>query len=187
MSINVSRIATCVVFLCPTLCVWRCPTQHWRPASSFCGGAGEPLKVIKGLRSSSWLLHLPNTGKTLIGPTLAWHCVEIGAIDVELRRTVGFSWDGVGTTRQPPSGWWWRRSSWLHQRSNWRCVVGLPSFGREGRYGQQTVAQRWVPQWLLCARGDSHVEQTAVCSETDGNVIWHFFVVVLFCFTEQDD
>ena len=49
--------------------------------------------------------------------------------------------EGVGTTPQSSSGRWWGRSSWLHQRSGWRCAVRLPPCGREGHSRQQTAAQ----------------------------------------------
>ena len=50
--------------------------------------------------------------------------------------------EGVGTTRQSSSGCCWGRSSWLHQRSGWRCAVGRPPCGREGRSSQQTAYLR---------------------------------------------
>ena len=52
-------------------------------------------------------------------------------------------------------GWWWGRSSWLHQRSGGQCAVRHPPWGREGRSRQQTVAQWWVPRWFSCRRGDA--------------------------------
>ena len=49
--------------------------------------------------------------------------------------------EGVGTTPQSSSGWWWGQSSWLHQRSDWWCTVRLPLYWQEGCSCQQEVSQ----------------------------------------------
>ena len=77
--------------------------------------------------------------------------LEVGAISEE-----GFTLlvEGVSTTPHSSSGWWWGRSSWLHQ-SSWQCAVGLPPCGQEGCSHQQTAAQWWVPWWFSCMQGDA--------------------------------
>ena len=90
--------------------------------------------------------------------------------------------EGVGTTSESSSGWWWGRSSWLHQRSSWPCAVGLLPCWWEGRSHQQMAAQWWVPLWFSCVRGDA--EGWRDCCLFGNRCRCH--LAGLFCLTEQD-